>query len=121
LFTVKLLPVVTDAHRGGGGGGGGTSCYPSKNFDKLDHKKAIKQENRGPPPRFSYNPKNPPSKEFENDCASMPLVYIRATGMQKFHFIKIKFQNAMNNKGHIAIKPLWFIFPLIEKVNQPST
>jgi hypothetical protein len=27
---------------GGEGGGGGTSCSPSKDFEKLDHKNAIK-------------------------------------------------------------------------------
>ena len=47
------------------GGEGGTSCTPSKGFEKLDHKNAIKHENRGPPPRFSHNPKYPPSKKFE--------------------------------------------------------
>jgi hypothetical protein len=44
-----------DAHRGWGEGG--TSCTPSKDFEKLDHKNAIKHKNRGPPPRFSHNPK----------------------------------------------------------------
>jgi hypothetical protein len=47
------------------GGEGGTSCTPSKGFKKLEHKNAIKHENRGPPPRFSHNPKYPPSKKFE--------------------------------------------------------
>jgi len=28
--------------------------------EKLDHKNAIKHENKGPPPRFSHNPKYPP-------------------------------------------------------------
>jgi hypothetical protein len=36
----------------------------------LYHKNAIKHENRGPPPRFFTTPSTP-SKEFENDCASM--------------------------------------------------
>jgi hypothetical protein len=54
---------------GGEGGGGGTSCTPSKDFEKLGHKNAIKHENRGPP-RFSHNPKYP-LKKFENNCASM--------------------------------------------------
>jgi hypothetical protein len=39
---------------------GGTSCTPSKDFEKFGHKNAIKHEKR-----------EPPSKEFENDCASM--------------------------------------------------
>jgi hypothetical protein len=60
LFTVKLLPVVIDAHGGRGRGGGGTSCNPSKDFEKLDHKKAIKQENRrGPLPDSLTAPSTP--------------------------------------------------------------
>jgi hypothetical protein len=49
---------IIDAHRGGGRGGeeGGTSCAPSKDFEKLQHKNAIKHENRGPPPIFFHNP-----------------------------------------------------------------
>jgi hypothetical protein len=41
---------------------GGTSCTPSKDKDSknLDHKNAIKHENRRP---------HSQSKEFENDCA----------------------------------------------------
>jgi hypothetical protein len=35
----------------------------------LDNKNAIKQENRGPPPRFLTTPSTP-SKEFENGYAS---------------------------------------------------
>jgi hypothetical protein len=49
----------------------GNSCTHSKDFEKLDHKNAIKHENRGPPPTFSHNPQFPTSKEIENDCASM--------------------------------------------------
>jgi hypothetical protein len=57
-----------DAHReGGGGAGGGTSCTPSKDFEKLDHKIAIKRKNRGPPPRFSHNPKYPPQKNLHRE------------------------------------------------------
>ena len=37
---------------------GGASCTPSKDFEKLDHKNAIK-------PRFSHNPKYPPQKGLE--------------------------------------------------------
>jgi hypothetical protein len=37
-----------------------TSCTPSKDFKKLEHKNEIKHENRGPPPRFSHNSKNHP-------------------------------------------------------------
>ncbi len=45
-----------DAHRGERvGGGGGTS----KDFEKLDYKNAIKNKNRGPPPKFSHNPSTP--------------------------------------------------------------
>ncbi len=57
-------------HTGGGPGGGGTSCTPSKDFEKFGHKNAIKHEKRTPLPGFSHNP-GTPSKEFENDCASM--------------------------------------------------
>jgi hypothetical protein len=35
---------------------------PQKNSKKLDHKNAIKYKNRGPLPRFSYNPKYQPQK-----------------------------------------------------------
>jgi hypothetical protein len=42
------LTTNIDAHRGGGG----TSCTPSKDFEKLDHKNALKHENRGHPPKF---------------------------------------------------------------------
>jgi hypothetical protein len=55
-------------------GGRGQLIYPSKDFEKLDHKNAIKHENRRPPPRFSHNPKYPPSREFENECASTMIV-----------------------------------------------
>jgi hypothetical protein len=48
------------AHRGRGGGD--TSCTPSEDFEKLDHKNAIKHENRVPHPRFSHNPKYPLKK-----------------------------------------------------------
>jgi hypothetical protein len=34
--------------------------YPSKDFEKSNHKNAIKHENREPPPRLSHNPKYPP-------------------------------------------------------------
>jgi len=51
---------------------GGTSCSPSKDFEKLDHKNAIKHEKRIPPLDFLTAPCTP-SKEFENDCASMVL------------------------------------------------
>jgi len=37
----------------------------------MGHKNAIKHENIGPPLVFFHNPKYPPSKEFENDSASM--------------------------------------------------
>jgi hypothetical protein len=42
---------------------GGTSCNPSKDFEKLDHKNAIKHENRGHPP--SHNPKYPLRKNLK--------------------------------------------------------
>jgi hypothetical protein len=55
---------------GGGGLKGGTSCTPSKDFEKLDHKNGIKHKKRTPSQIFSQ-PQVPPSKEFENDSASM--------------------------------------------------
>jgi len=55
-------------------GGGGTSCTPSKDFKNYGRKNAVKHENRGPP-RFSHNPMYP-SKEFENECASMAITSI---------------------------------------------
>ncbi len=47
------------------GGRRSTSYTPSKDFEKLDHKNAIKHVNRGFPPRFSHNPKYPPQKNFK--------------------------------------------------------
>jgi hypothetical protein len=59
-------------HKGGGEGGvAGNSCTPSKDFIKLEYKNAIKHKNWRPPLRFFSQPQVPPSKEFENDCASM--------------------------------------------------
>jgi hypothetical protein len=49
--------------------------YTPKEYGKSEHKHVINHKNRGPPPRFSHNPKYPPSKEFENDCASMLSTY----------------------------------------------
>ena len=57
-------------HTRGVEGETGTSCNPSKDFEKFGLKNAIKHENRGPPPIFFHNPMSP-SKEFENDCASL--------------------------------------------------
>jgi hypothetical protein len=45
-------------------GGGGTSCTPSKDFEELYHKNAIKHENRGPLPDF-LTPQVPPQKNFK--------------------------------------------------------
>jgi hypothetical protein len=49
--------VYIDAHRGGGEGA--PHVPPSKDFEKLKHKNAIKHVNRGLPPRFSHNPMYP--------------------------------------------------------------
>jgi hypothetical protein len=62
--------VVLDEHRctqrrDGGGRRGATSLHPSKDFEKLDHKNAIKHKNRGPPPRFSHYPKYPPKRKLK--------------------------------------------------------
>jgi hypothetical protein len=38
---------------------------PFKRLKTLDHKNAIKNENRGPPLRFSQNPKYPPQKNLK--------------------------------------------------------
>jgi hypothetical protein len=65
-----------DAHKGGKGEEGGTSCTPSKDFQKLDHKNAIKHKNRGPPQRFFQNHEYYPSYKIENDCASNPCVFL---------------------------------------------
>ena len=46
----------------GGGGEGGTHVPPSKDFEKLYHKNAIKNKSRGPPSRFSHNLNYPPQK-----------------------------------------------------------
>ena len=52
-------------HAHGGGEGGGHLTYPLKSLQKLDHKNAIKHENRGPPSQIFSQPQVPPSKEFE--------------------------------------------------------
>ncbi len=56
-------------HTGGPGGGRrggrGTSGTPSKDLEKMDHKNAINYRNKGPPPRFSHNPKYPPQKDLK--------------------------------------------------------
>jgi hypothetical protein len=48
-----------------GVGGGGISYTPSKDFEKLNRKNAIKHENRGPPPIFSHNPKYLPQNNLK--------------------------------------------------------
>jgi hypothetical protein len=48
----------------GRGREGGTSCTPSKDFEKLDNKNAIKHENREPPPRFFHDPEYSPQKNL---------------------------------------------------------
>jgi hypothetical protein len=50
-------------------GGRGHLMYPTKYFKKFGHKGALKAWDCGPP-RFSH-PQVPPSKEFENNCASI--------------------------------------------------
>ena len=49
----------------GEGGGGAPHVPPQKPKKKLDHQISIKHENRGPPPRFSHNPKYPPQKNLK--------------------------------------------------------
>jgi len=46
---------------------GGTLCTPPKDFEKLDHKNAIKNENRGHPLILCFltNPKYPSQKNLE--------------------------------------------------------
>jgi len=46
-------------HTGGVGGRMGHLTSPLKRLQKSDHNNAIKNKNRGPPPRFSHNPKYP--------------------------------------------------------------
>jgi hypothetical protein len=46
-------------HSGERGEEGGSSCTPSKDFEKLYHKNAIKHENRGPPHIIYHNPNHP--------------------------------------------------------------
>ena len=58
-------------HTGAGGVGGrwGASCTLLKDFENLGHKNAIKQKKRTTL-GFLTTPTTP-SKEFENNCASM--------------------------------------------------
>jgi hypothetical protein len=62
-----LFLMSIDLHRGEMVGGGGVPphCTPSKDFEKLDHKNAIKHKNRGPPHRFSHYPKYPPKRKLK--------------------------------------------------------
>jgi hypothetical protein len=60
---LENIDIFIDAHRGRGTGG--TSCTPSKDFKKLDHTNAVQHKNRGPPTRFSHNPKFPPQKNLK--------------------------------------------------------
>jgi hypothetical protein len=55
-------------HTGGEGGRGGSTL--PKDSGKLYHKNAIKHEKEDPLPDFLITPSTP-SKEFENDCASL--------------------------------------------------
>jgi hypothetical protein len=52
-------------------GGGGTSCNPSKGFEKLDHKNAIKPKIEDPLPKFFTTPSTP-SKNY----ASVPKIRV---------------------------------------------
>jgi hypothetical protein len=65
-----VLKIDTQTHTGGGRGGGGTSCTPSKDFEKFGHKMQWNTKIEDPL-IFPHNPKYPPTKEFENNCASM--------------------------------------------------
>jgi hypothetical protein len=62
-FGINRLPFSLLSSQGEGGGL--PRVPPSKEFENLDHKNAIKQVNRGPPPRFSHNPKYPPQKHLK--------------------------------------------------------
>ena len=66
----RTWSMIDSEHRWGRRGAGATHVPTQKNW-KFVHKNTIKHKNRGPPPlRFSHNPIIP-SKDFENDCASM--------------------------------------------------
>ena len=56
---LKIKIKAIDAYKVRERGGWGTSCTSPKDFKKFGYKNAIKNENRGPPPRFSQNPKYP--------------------------------------------------------------
>ncbi len=60
------LIIIVELMHTGGGGGGGTLKRPHKSGSQKCNK-----TQKGRPPRFSYISKYPPSKEFDNDCASM--------------------------------------------------
>ncbi len=62
---LKCLHSVHRCTQGERGEEGGTSCTLSKEFEKLDHKKAIKLENRGPPYHIFSQPQVPTQKNLE--------------------------------------------------------
>jgi hypothetical protein len=54
VVTLSLLGDISTSWKRGG-----PNVPPQKDFERLDHKNAIKHENREPPPRFSHSPKYP--------------------------------------------------------------
>jgi len=49
----------------GEGGVRGYLVYPLKRLEKFEHKNAIQHKNRGPPFRFSHNPKYLPQNNLK--------------------------------------------------------
>jgi len=64
--------------------------YTLKRF----RKNSIKHENRGPP-RFSHYPQTP-SKEFENDCASMDVFAACNFGSTMFCELRVYVYSSKN-------------------------
>jgi hypothetical protein len=100
---LKLSLTFIDAHRDGGEGG--TSCTPSKDFEKLDHKNAIKYENIRPPapPRFSHKTQYPPQKNLKMTASMLTFIFetknTRKTSCTTFYFKNKHFEKSISKKS----------------------
>jgi hypothetical protein len=57
-----------------------TSCTPSKDFKKLDHRNAINRENIGPTPTFSHFPKYTPQNNLKMTVHLCKWIFLQFSG-----------------------------------------
>jgi hypothetical protein len=96
----------------GGEGEGGTLYTTSRDFDKLDHKNAIKHINKGPPSRFFHNPKNPPKTNLKMTLHQLAVVKFSWGGytFSGFHsFFINKFYKNYGEWVHFINLDLYFL------------